>query len=195
MITMQEWNAMNGKEQTIWLEENCKVNGRGGPRGMVYGVGVNDAPYCSETRIDGKQVRCPAYRAWTSMLTRAYSAKYHAKCPTYMGIEICDEWKNFCAFRTWWIKNQVDGWEVDKDILSDAGLYSPETCIFAPAWLNSFTLDGGQARGLYPIGVSFHNGAGRFRARCRNPIARNDEYLGLFHTQEEAHLAWLKRKL
>ena len=44
MITMQEWNAMNGKEQTRWLEDNYQVNSMGRPRGLTEGVGLNDAP-------------------------------------------------------------------------------------------------------------------------------------------------------
>ena len=195
MITMQEWKAMSGKEQTLWLEENCQVNARGHPRGLVEGVGVNDAPYCTQPRIDGKQVRCPAYRAWTSIITRAYSAKFHVKCPTYMGIEICEEWKNFCAFRDWWIENQVDGYEIDKDILSDSREYSPESCIFVPSWLNSFTVDAGARRGDCPIGVCFVRRCGRFKAVCCNPMSKKQEYLGYFTTPEAAHAAWLNRKL
>ena len=93
------------------------------------------------------------------------------------------------------MENQVDGWQVDKDLLSDAGIYSPETCIFVPQWLNLLTTDSGASRGKWPIGVSYHDGASRFRAQCRNPITRKGEHLGLFTTPEEAHLAWLKRKL
>lgn len=195
MITMQEWNKFNNLDKTIWLERNHPAGCIGSPRELVRGVGVNDAPYCTQPRIYGKQVRCPAYRAWTSILTRAYSAKFHVKCPTYMGVEICDEWKNFCAFRTWWIENQVDGWQIDKDLMSDSREYSPETSIFVPAWLNSFTLDSGSARGVYQIGVCFHKQSGRFVAGCCNPMSKKREHLGYFTTPEAAHLAWRARKL
>lgn len=48
------------------------------------------------------------------------------------GVKICDEWKNdFMAFYNWAIAN---GWQkglqIDKDILGDGLLYSPETCCF-----------------------------------------------------------------
>ena len=196
MITLKEWESMSGKEQTIWLEENTELSGRyESRRGLVQGVGVNDAPYCTRPIMGGKQVTCPAYRAWATMLKRSYSSKYHAKRPTYSGVTVCDEWQSFMSFRGWWIENQVDGWQVDKDILSDAGVYSPETCIFVPAWLNSFTLDRGSLRGVYPIGVAFHNGTGRFQAGCRNPMSKKREQLGYFTTPEEAHLAWRARKL
>lgn len=196
MITMKEWESMSGKEQTLWIEDNAALSRRSeSQRGLVYGVGVNDAPYCTETRIDGKRVACPAYIAWFCMLKRAYSAKYHAKNPTYSGVKVCEEWKNLCAFRDWWMVNQVDGWQLDKDLMSDSREYSPETCIFVPAWLNLFTTDRGAARGAHPIGVSFHKGTGRFLAQCCNPITNKRIYLGYFNAPEEAHLAWLKRKL
>ena len=195
MITMQEWKAMSGKERTLWLHENRQVNEFGGPRKPLFGVGVNDAPYRTRPIIDGKQVTCQAYIAWSAMLKRVYSAKYHAKRPTYSGVKVCDGWHSFMSFREWWLENQTDGFDLDKDILSDAGIYSPETCIFVPAWLNSFTLDRGSLRGVYPIGVAFHKGTGRFQAGCRNPMSKKREQLGYFDTPEEAHLAWRTRKL
>ncbi len=198
MITIQEWKAMSGKEQTMWLENNAELSGRSeSQRGLVCGVGVNDAHYCTKLRIDGKQVKCPAYIAWNDMPKRACSEKYQEKQPTYKGVVVCDEWYSLMSFRHWWLENQVDGWELDKDILYDDRVYSPETCIFVPSWLNSFTIDSGSSRGELPIGVDFHKQAGKYRARCSRPLAgrRGRLSLGLFDTPEEAHLAWLARKL
>ena len=196
MITMQEWKAMNGKEQMIWLEENTELSGRYESRmGLVQGVGINDAPYCTKPVVDGKKVVCPAYMAWNNMLTRAYSTKYHAKHPTYSGVTVCDDWHLFMSFREWWLGNYADGFALDKDILSDDGVYSPETSIFVPAWLNLFTTDSGAARGDCQIGVYFERRRGRFVALCRNPMSKKQEYLGLFDTPEAAHLAWRTRKL
>ena len=196
MITIQEWNAMSGKEQTLWLEENTELSRRHeSQRGLVYGVGVNDAPYCTKPTIDGKRFYCPAYVAWNNMLTRSYSAKFHASRPTYSGVTVCDEWHSFMAFRAWWIENQVDGCPIDKDLLSDDACYSPDTCIFVPVWLNAFTTDSCAKRGVYPIGVDFRKGKGRFRAQCCNHMSKKRDHLGYFDTPEAAHLAWLNRKL
>lgn len=195
MITLQEWNEMSGKEQTMWMEENCKVNGVGRSVGSVYGVGVNDDTYRTQPIVEGKQVRCPAYCAWKDVLMRAYSQRFHAKNPTYSGVTVCEDWHSFMSFRVWWMENQVDGWQLDKDILSDSREYSPETSLFVPRWLNSFIIDSGAARGAYPIGVDFHKDAGRFRALCRNTMSKKREHLGYFDTPEEAHMAWLNRKL
>ena len=161
---------------------------------LVCGVGVNDADYLTQPIIDGKQVRCPAYDAWKGMLTRCYSAKHHRRRPTYIGVKVCEEWLGFMAFRKWWVENHVDGWQLDKDLLSDNRIYSPETCIFVPSWLNHFTIDCGAARGEWPIGVYFDGRRRKFESRCRHPFGKN-ELRGRFSTPDEAHAAWLARKL
>lgn len=195
MITMSEWRAMSGKEQTLWLDDNCQVNGFGGTRKPLFGVGVNDAEYCQQPRIRGGRAICPAYAAWSGMIKRCYSEKYHVKWPTYSGVKVCDEWHSFSNFRAWWMSHQVDGWHIDKDILSYSREYSPETSLFVPDWLNIFTIDSGAERGAYPIGVHYRKDRGRFQAKCRNQMTKKQEHLGYFTTPEEAHLAWRARKL
>ena len=186
---------MSGLEQTMFLWDNCQVNGKGGQGGVISGSGVNDATYCTQPAIDGKRVMCPAYRAWKNMFKRVYSAKFHASRPTYSDVKVCDGWRSFSNFRSWWLDHHVDGWHIDKDLLSDDGVYSPEACLFVPAWLNLFTTDSGAARGAYQIGVCFHKQSGRFEAKCSNPITKKREHLGLFDTPEAANLAWRTRKL
>lgn len=197
MITMQEWKSMSGLEQTLWLERNTVLSGRSESlRGLVEGVGVNDATYHITPTIDGgKQLMCPAYMTWRDMLKRAYNHKYHVRQPTYSVVSVCDEWHSFSNFRSWWMHHHVDGYELDKDLLSDTRVYSPSTCIFVRKWLNIFTIGSAKSRGLHPIGTSYHSGKGRFIASCCNPITRKREHLGYFDTPEAAHLAWRARKL
>ena len=174
-------------------KKNNGVAHRRGVR-LVCGVGVNDADYITQPIIDGKRVRCPAYDAWKGILTRCYSAKHHRRRPTYIGVKVCEEWLGFMAFRKWWVENHVDGWQLDKDLLSDNRIYSPETCIFVPSWLNHFTIDCGAARGEWPIGVYFDRRRRKFESRCRHPFGKK-ELRGRFSTPDEAHAAWLARKL
>lgn len=35
----------------------------------------------------------------------------------------------------------------------------------------------------------------KFRAQCCNPLTKKAEYLGSFDSANEAHIAWLRRKL
>lgn len=174
-------------------KQNNNAARRGGKE-LVYGVGVNDAGYIVRPTIDGKPVECKAYRSWLGMLARCYSHKWHHMYPTYIGVKVCDEWLSFMTFRNWWVENQVDGWQLDKDLLTDDGIYSPDTCIFVPRWMNTFTTDHAAARGEWPIGVCYHKITRKFLARCRHPLGKQG-HIGLFSTPEAAHAAWLTRKL
>lgn len=159
---------------------------------IVCGVGINDADYMTAPA----GMRCPAYVCWKSMLVRCYSSNYIDKRPTYENASVCEEWMRFMSFRDWWLKNSVDGFDLDKDILSNGvKLYSPSTCIFIPKWLNSFTLDAGARRGLCKIGVSYHVRFGKFFAHCRNQITNKLESLGGFDNENDAHERWKSRKL
>lgn len=161
----------------------------------IMGFGVNDADYAVYSTVDGKVSRCPAYVAWMAMLTRCYSDNFKARFPTYDGVTVCDEWSSFMSFRGWWVDHQVDGWEIDKDILTDERVYSPDTCIYIPAWLNSFVSNSKGLRGGYPIGVSIDSASGKFVARCKNALSGRSGYIGRFDTIEQAHAAWMQRKL
>lgn len=196
MITMQEWKVMSHKEQTLWLMKN-KPAGKlsSSMRRPVYGVGVNDSESATNIKIDGVLVCCKAYQMWHDLLRRCYCQKLQEQHQTYIGVSVCDDWIKFSSFREWWLINHIDGFDLDKDILSDSREYSPSSCIFIPNWLNKFNTDRRNHRGEYPIGVTRHNQCSRFVARCKNALTGNDEYLGLFSTQEEAHLAWRNRKL
>ena len=102
---------------------------------LVYGFGVNDSGYPIVRVINGSLARCKAYDTWKDLIRRCYSEKHQKKLPTYIGVTVCDEWKdNPEAFVKWSLDN---GWQkglhIDKDILSEAKnihphVYSPETC-------------------------------------------------------------------
>ena len=161
----------------------------------IKGFGINDATYCVYSKVDGKTTRCKAYVSWRAMLNRAFGDDFKRKFSTYNGVSVCDEWRSFMKFREWWIANYMEGWQLDKDLLTDEKLYSPETCIYVPAWLNSFTTNRKSRRGPSPIGVSLCRASGKFTARCHNPITLKSEFLGSFFSKTEAYNAWLKRKL
>lgn len=176
-----------------------KITRRKKPR-LVYGVGVNDAEYqvnWTEQLGDGSATKqtCPFYRVWKSMLFRCYNTKFHAHCPTYRGCSVAPEWLVFSTFSLWMRSQQWAGLELDKDILLPGNTtYSPDTCVFIPHSLNSFTLDGRAARGEHPIGVSWDARKRRFKAKCKNPSRGVSEHLGWFASAAEAHEAWRTRK-
>ena len=78
---------------------------------------------------------------------------------------------------------------MDKDLLFVGNkIYSETACVFVPQEINTFFTDRGNARGEYPLGVSFHKQKGKFQAHCAvNGVRRS---LGHFNTQQEAFAAY-----
>ena len=174
-------------------------------RKLVRGVGVNDSDYVTqkwETIIvnDKRKQKliweCPFYRTWKGMLERCYSTKYQDKYPTYKGCTVSKEWLTFSVFKNWMEKQDFVDKQLDKDLLIEGNkVYSPETCVFVTKAANMFTIDSGASRGEFLIGVTWGKKAGKFQAQCGNPFTKKSEYLGYFTCEQEAHEAWLKRKL
>ena len=67
--------------------------------------------------------------------------------------------------------------------------------MFVTPLVNTFTGDSRAARGEWLIGADYHKASEKFRARCNNPFTGEKEHLGLFTCEQQAHEAWLKRKL
>ena len=160
----------------------------------VYGVGINDADYVVSPSVNGVQVWCPAYSVWKAMIKRCYSDRYKQKNKKHIGVKVCDEWLSFMGFRKWWVDNHVDGWKLNKCILSDDMIYSPETSIFVPSWIDEITHDINGRIGECRAGVCYHGASGKFQSQCHYPL-KGQEYIGLFDTEEEAYAESMKRKL
>jgi len=201
--THHDYDRLSGVDKTMFLEYlGNSRNIADKPRLIynkkpLYGVGINDAPYQVITNLRGTRVTCPAYRAWKNMLDRCYSDAVHKQRPTYIGCEVTPEWHYFTVFRSWWLLHHKDGYQLDKDILLPTNnIYSPEFCIFIPAWLNSFCSVCNTNRGALPLGVSIAKGqrSRPLQAMCSNGYGKQIR-IGLYSTPEEARLAWLNYKL
>ena len=156
---------------------------------LVLGAGFND-----KTRpafVDGKIVK--EHQLWHNMLSRCFSEKYQTRKPTYKGCNVSDNFLSYAFFYDWCQEQigfgKVDekgrSWCLDKDLLFiDNKTYSETTCVFVPNEINSFFTDRGNDRGEYPVGVSFHKRAGKFKAQCN--VNGKIQHLGLFNTPEEA---------
>jgi len=162
-------------------------------RKPVYGVGINDADYVTQPRIDGKRQMCPYYKRWQSMLERCYSIKFQEERPTYIGCTVCDEWLLFSTFKSW-MKNQAwQGNQLDKDFkIKDNKIYSTETCLFIAQSLNLLLNDRGRDRGLYPVGVTFYKVTCKFLAQIS--IAGASKHLGYFDSPELASAVYVAAK-
>ena len=173
---------------------------------LVRGVGINDSDYVTQKfeqlgYVNGKQKQkliwaCPFYQAWRNMLDRCYSNKLQEQQPTYKGCSVTDEWLTFSNFKNWMEKQDFVDKQLDKDLLFEGNkVYSPETCVFVTKSVNMFTIDRGAARGKCRIGVTWHKGVNKFLSQCSNPFTKKKENLGYFTCEQEAHEAWLTRKL
>ena len=79
------------------------------------------------------------YGRWLRMIRRCYDPRVR-EYPWYgaRGVKVCDEWhQDFNAFRSWFQKQGGnESMHVDKDILGDGLLYSPETCCLVSSAVN-----------------------------------------------------------
>ncbi|AMR57359.1 putative restriction endonuclease [Pseudomonas phage vB_PsyM_KIL3b] len=163
---------------------------------LVQGVGTNDADYVVQPMVNGKQVVCPFYNRWYAMIKRCYSEKELKKHPEYRDKYVCSEWLLFSNFKAWMETQDWKGKHLDKDLLVQGNkVYSPETCVFVPAWLNSLLTDSEAKRGDLPLGVSRKS----LDSKMVNPHSVpylshvngcTPRYRGAFKTSSEAHKAW-----
>ena len=158
---------------------------------LVCGVGINDADYVVQPRVDGIRSICPIYKRWKSMIDRCYSESCLRRRPTYRGCSVIKEWLTFSKFSKWMVQQDWEGKCLDKDLLIEGNKeYGPTTCIFAEPKINTIILDCQASRGLHPLGV--YKRGDKYRPQVRRK--GKNVNLGSFITPEEAHRVWRKAK-
>ena len=135
-----------------------------------------------------------AYKFWRAMTQRCYDPLFLAKHPTYATCEVCDAWKSFSGFVGWFASNYIEGYELDKDILSDKNnkIYSPDTCCFIPHEINTIINRRCASRRELPIGVRKSKTKGKFDAHMRQRM--KEIKIGTFDTPMDAFFAYKKEK-
>jgi len=135
------------------------------------------------TYLKKNSLKC--YETWARILQRVYCPKFHERQPTYSKVTMCEEWHNYQVFAKWFYENYIEGFEIDKDILSDEGkAYSPSTCVFIPKRLNSFLTNKQTANTSGYIGVSRTRNGLKWRASIK--IDGKGKNLGVFEEVEDA---------
>jgi len=164
-----------------------------GKRRLICGVGLNDADYIVQPVVDGKRLCCPFYLTWKSMVSRCYSEKIQKSRPSYTGCSVCEEWLVFSNFKSWMIKRNWKGKELDKDLVVKGNkIYSADTCVFISSLVNSLLHENKNTRGAFKLGVSLHK-SGRFQASVGR--LGKQVYLGLFDTESEAYSKYIIEKV
>lgn len=162
---------------------------------LVHNWGVSDADYTTQRWINGKNVWCPIYQKWYSMLARAFSEAVHRSQPSYIGTTVNEEWKYFTDFKVWVESQQWQGLHLDKDILVQGNTeYSSENCAFVPDYVNTLLVRTAKSYNEYPLGVTFGKRTGKFSSTCSN-ITKSSAWVGTFTDPFEAHRAWQLAKI
>lgn len=135
----------------------------------VCGVGYYGVGKYKSRRKDKKLTN--AYKTWASMLQRCYDPYELNKHLTYIDCYVCEEWHNFQNFAEWYYKNyyEIEGETMclDKDILVKGNkIYSSETCVLVPNNINLLFVKRDNARGEYPVGVSYNKSSNNLKVQC-----------------------------
>ena len=151
----------------------------------VCGVGLVPT-YIDEKR--GEQSRM--FVSWKNMLRRCYkgSGRY---VQYYIDCNVSDEWFDFGVFKEWY-ENQIGfglNYELDKDLLGDGKLYSPDTCCLLPHSINSMIVNRVDKNRELPTGV-YKNGNAYIARACTGTKDIKNVVLGTYPTPEEAHKAY-----
>ena len=126
-----------------------------GEGGTSHGFYNSGGRYYSRDTLGNKTKE---YQLWENMKIRCtYMHKIDpSKYAKYADVDVCAEWKYFQVFAEWFFQcsNYREGWQLDKDILGNGKLYSPETCTFVPEEMNKSLTSKKACRGKYPRGVN-----------------------------------------
>lgn len=160
---------------------------------LVCGWGINDADYQVQPVVNGKQVKCPFYKKWQSMVLRCHSAATQRNQPSYIGCSIVNEWKSFMSFRAWMLTKDWEGKHLDKDLrILGNKIYGPDTCLFVTRQVNNFFHSPQKDKGL-SCGVSWHTRDEVYTASCRDLNGKR-VHLGQYECPDKAEEAYLKYK-
>ena len=144
-----------------------------------------------KSKHKNKFTKC--YLIWKSMMARCYSSKYQNKYPTYKNVVVCRAWHNYQIFAEWFEENYIEGYELDKDILSgNQKIYSPETCCFIPKKLNKFMANIQSSNTSGCIGVHWHKYNNKWIANIR--INNKLIHLGYYTDIKEAENVYKKAR-
>lgn len=162
-------------------------------RKLIYGVGVNDADYMTEIKINGSRISYPYYKRWQGMLERCYSARFYKRNIAYAGCSVTNDWLTFSNFKAWMEVQDWKGLELDKDVrIQGNKVYSPAACQFITKEVNTLLNDQKSKRGDYHQGVTFIKRTGKYKSTISAYGRRI--HLGYYNTNDDAFNAYKIQK-
>lgn len=158
---------------------------------MIYGVGVNDAPF--SISVKGHHIK--EYKLWKHMIERCYnpnrlkSHKAYDKTKVHKDLLSFMNFYNFvnscCGFGN-------DGWNMDKDILGDGTCYSKDCIVFVPQEVNMFFVQNLKRKYEGSIGIKYDKRSGRYCSSVKQ--GGKTVNLGTFDKPEDAQQAYCRAK-
>lgn len=145
---------------------------------LVFGNGVFDVyeKRNSTTKQEG---------LWRDMLARCYSVKKLHHSSSYSLCGVSEEFLSYTYFEKWCNEQfgfNLDGYQLDKDILSDDGnLYSENNCCFIPSSLNTAFVS---VKKWIKGGINHTIVNGKYHVRVSHKGV--SKHLGCFESKEEA---------
>lgn len=178
----------------------------------IVGVGYlgdgkyNEAP----KKPKGSYLRI-IYNTWMRMISRCYNPNEmeRDKYKRYVDVFVAEEWHNFQNFAEWattykhlfefgYQEGERISVELDKDLLGDGTLYSPDTCCIIPQEINTaITSPLKDKASKLPYGVNVirpKTPAAKTGYAVRTHINGERQYLGYYECPDEAHEVYAKAK-
>lgn len=97
--------------------------------------------WATSGRLNGRNMQTRAFSIWQSIRQRTREGGvYQTKWRAYRGVTMSNEWsESFQSFANWYTSQigYEEGWDVDKDALSNKREYSAATCILLPREVNN----------------------------------------------------------
>lgn len=139
----------------------------------------------------------PLYHAYCAMVARCTTgSSAQIKQPTYIGCTTT--FKSFKDFEDWatlQVGCGLDGYQLDKDILLKGNkVYSKETCVFVPKFINTLLVKCDKVRGSCPVGVYCDNSCKKKKFKAQLRVKGKNISLGRFVDVESAFLAYKRAK-
>jgi len=164
---------------------------------------INDHTYSTyktnENGVSHKSLgHTTAYTAWYNMKKRCTNKQYRDEHQTYIGVSASSEFKDFTKFHDWWHKqvgHDMSDIQLDKDLLIKGNkIYSQETCLLVPKFVNNFLIKSDVARGDCVIGVhkqgAYRNGDTRYKVQIMDydvtTRTTEQKFLGYFRNELDA---------
>lgn len=155
---------------------------------VLFNFGYYDTNDCFNNAENRK-----IYETWQSMIERCYSKKYIDKWKSYKDCTVCEEWKYYSNFKSWYKEKYKDGWALDKDILVKGNaFYSPSTCCFVPQEVNNLIVRQKKEIRKSTLGVFKVKGRDKYIAHLSK--YNKSIYLGSFNSEKDAFNAYKTAK-